>query len=164
MTIKATPVGIELVGQMLIRLDHPPVDAILRVLAGFVFLPATTAVVGGMTSGWRLLASFAAMLIGLRVVPAILRKLLPFPRAVIVAWTERRQVAKRYDSYQWQKLFWIGLGVLGYTIVFEGLHAHGLALGSACVISGTAGKVWWRTHAGRSDTVRWPAPPQRNCA
>ena len=47
----------------------------------------------------------------LRLVPAALRRLLPFSTETQDVWRERRRLGKRYDSYQWRKLLWIGLGI-----------------------------------------------------
>ncbi len=71
---------------------------------------------GGSDQIWIDLVLFLALLIGLRVVPAVLRELLPFSAEAKQIWFDRRQIAKRYDSYQWQKLFWVGLGLLPYAV------------------------------------------------
>jgi hypothetical protein len=42
----------------------------------------------------------------------VLRKVLPFSAEAKQIWSDRRQVAKLHDSYQWQKLFWVALGLL----------------------------------------------------
>ena len=87
---------------------------------------------------------FLALLIGLRVGPAVLRKLLPFSDEGKQIWFDRRQLAKRYDSYQWRKLFWVGLGQLLYAAVGGGLMTGEWLLTAVCLIGGGAGLIIWR--------------------
>jgi len=84
------------------------------------------------------------LLIGLRVGPAVLRKLLPFSAEAKQIWLDRRQIAKKYDSYQWQKLFWVGLGLLPYANAGGGLKAGEMVLTAICLIRGCAGLLIWR--------------------
>ena len=81
---------------------------------GLCIPPAFRALSGDADRIWIDLALFLALLIGLRVGPAVLRKVLPFSAEAKQIWLDRRQIAKKYDSYQWQKLFWVGLGLLPY--------------------------------------------------
>lgn len=90
----------------MLRLDQYPVAAIWRMGIGFLmpvaskYLPVPFPIF------------FLAILLALRIGPAILRRLMPVSGAVKEEWARRRQLAKNFDSYQWQKLFWIGLGML----------------------------------------------------
>jgi hypothetical protein len=98
--------------RFLVDLDSGPSSAVSRVALGLCILPAFRALSGGADRIWIDLALFLALLIGLRVGPAVLRKVLPFSAEAKQIWSDRRQVAKLHDSYQWQKLFWVALGLL----------------------------------------------------
>ena len=100
----------------LVELDSGPSSAVSRVTLGLCIPPAFRALSGAQDQIWIDLALFLALLIGLRVGPAVLRKLLPFSAEARNIWSDRRQIAKVHDSYQWQKLFWIGIGIALYLI------------------------------------------------
>ena len=113
--------------KLLLRLEQPPMDGLYRAILGFSFFPLLTRIVGENPSSWTLLACFLGLLFTIRLVPALLRKALPFSRAVLAAWAEQRKIAKRYDSYQWRKLFWFGVGLACHSSP----HFGGAALYSA---------------------------------
>src|SRR5262249_13078902 len=96
----------QLWGRGLGSLDQGWVGAFYRVGSGYLIVP-TWSYALGQGSGWSLIVFFAGVLLALRVVPAVLRKVLPFDAEVRTIWADRRQMAKRVDSYQWRKLFWI---------------------------------------------------------
>jgi hypothetical protein len=92
-----------------------------------------------------------AVLVLLRVVPAVLRLALPFSGEAKQIWLERRFLAKRYDSYQWQKLFWIGLGLLLFAIAAGGASVAELVVTLACLVGGSLGLwIWGKVSAARS--------------
>src|SRR5262245_24255897 len=93
--------------RFLIDLDSGPWSAMSRVALGLAILPMFRALSGAGHSIWASVALFIALLVAVRVVPAVLRRLLPFSVEAKEIWAERRNIAKQYDSYQWQKLFWI---------------------------------------------------------
>jgi hypothetical protein len=95
-------------------------------------------------SGWFLVLWFLCVLIALRVLPAVFRKLLPFTREVEAIWAQRRRAAKRYDSYQWSKLFWFGIGMACYVAVSGGWDGILGALTVFCTIGGGVGFAFWR--------------------
>jgi hypothetical protein len=96
------------------------------------------------------LGLFVALLLGLRVGPAVLRLVLPFSAEAKEIWSERRFLAKRYDSYQWQKLFWLGLGMLPYVVAARGTRLGELAVTGLCLIAGGVGQlIWHKVDAGR---------------
>src|SRR5204862_7832374 len=95
--------------QFLVRLDSWPWSAVCRVMLGFCIPPVFRVLSGGRDQIWIALAMLALLLIALRVAPAVLRMVLPFSRETKDIWFQRRQIAKLHDSYQWQKLFWMGL-------------------------------------------------------
>jgi hypothetical protein len=97
---------------------------------------------------------FAGILVLLRVVPLCLRTLLPFSKEVQAVWFGRRMLSKQYDSYQWRKLFWIGLGLTGYTILFGDIRTTHGVLALVCLLGGGAGLwVWHRLGIDKQTTV-----------
>jgi hypothetical protein len=126
------------------RVEESPWDAVLRVAIGWLTYPVLAVVCGEDASFRAWLFGFLGILFALRVVPAFLRKVLPFSAEAQAAWAARRQLAKRYDSYQWQKLFWIGLGLALYTAYAGGERAAPIVLASACLVSGALGLACWR--------------------
>jgi hypothetical protein len=63
---------------------------------------------------------------------------------VRAVWAERRQMAKRFDSYQWQKLLWIGIGLTLRLAWSDRRPAALLALAVACLGAGALGLATWR--------------------
>ena len=100
-------------------------------------------------SVWILTVGLLLLLFSLRIVPVFLRKLLPLSHEVQTVWAERRQVAKRFDSFQWQKLFFIGLGLAGYIFVSRELLTSTIAVSSFCVLAGAIGLVRWYMQASK---------------
>ena len=115
-----------------------------RVVLGFLIPPVFRALSGGRDQVWISLALFAGLLIGLRVIPALLRAVLPFSAETRSIWFQRRQVAKLHDSYQWQKLFWIGLGLLAFAVAGDGLRTGEQVVTLVCLTGGGAGLLLWR--------------------
>jgi hypothetical protein len=115
-------------------------------MLGLAILPAFRALPGGDERAWTFPALFLGMLVALRVVPAILRHVLPLSSEAKTVGAERRQIAKQYDCYQWQKLFWIGLGMLSYAAISGGLSGSVLIVTLICLAGGGAGMLlWWKT-------------------
>src|SRR5882672_11588146 len=130
--------------RFLVRLDSGIWSAISRVALGLAMLPAFRALSGGRDQIWITLALFFGLLIALRVAPAMLRRALPFSDEAKKIWAERRNIAKQHDSFQWQKLFWIGLGLLPYAIIGDGLRNGELVVTFICLIGGGVGLWFWR--------------------
>ena len=130
--------------RILVELDSGPSSAVSRVALGLCIPPVFRALSGGRDQIWIDLVLFLALLIGLRVGPAVLRKLLPFSTEAKQIWLDRRQIAKLHDSYQWQKLFWVGLGLLPYAVVDGGLRTGEWVLTVICLVGGAAGLLIWR--------------------
>jgi hypothetical protein len=130
--------------RFLVRLDSGIWGAISRIVLGLAMLPAFRAVSGGGERIWITLALFVGLLMALRIAPAMLRRALPFSDEAKQIWAERRNIAKQRDSYQWQKLFWIGLGLLPYVIIGDGLTNGELVVTFICLIGGGAGLLLWR--------------------
>lgn len=130
--------------RFLLALDNPPWGAIIRIVLGLAILPVFRVLSGGSDAIWITLILFVGLLMALRVGPAVLRRLLPFSAEAKGLWFERRIMAKLNDSYQWQKLFWIGLGMLPYAFVGDGLKSGELGILLFCLIGGGAGLWFWR--------------------
>ena len=130
--------------RFLVDLDSGPSSAVARVTLGLCIPPAFRALSGTQDQIWIDLVLFLALLIGLRVIPAVLRKLLPFSAEAKKIWFDRRQIAKLHDSYQWQKLFWVGVGLLPHAAVGGGLRIGETALAVICLVGGGAGLLIWR--------------------
>jgi len=94
-------------------------------------------------SVWTLAIGLLLLMFSLRVMPVFARKLLPLSPEVKAVWGERRQLAKRYDSFQWQKLFFIGLGLACYMLISRELLTSVIAVSSISVLFGAIGLVRW---------------------
>jgi hypothetical protein len=133
-------------GRMVLALETPPWDSAYRALIGYGIMPAYLQLFGGSSEIWKLLAFFLAILAALRIVPGVLRRVLPFSREVKTVWADRRALAKRYDSYQWRKLFGIGLGWLAYLVIAGKDRDLPLFLAVVCVLAGAFGLAFWHKH------------------
>jgi hypothetical protein len=134
-----------------ITFDSWPWSAVSRVGLGFIIPPVFRVLSGDSDSIWISLVLFIGLLSTLRLVPAALRHALPFSGEAIAIWVERRNIAKQYDSYQWQKLFWIGIGLLPHAVIGGGLRNGELVVTLICLIGGSAGLLQWqRVNATRS--------------
>lgn len=130
--------------RLLINLDTWPVGAILRICLGLCVLPAFRVLSGGNDQIWIVLMEFLVLLLALRIVPTIARHVLPFSREAKDLWFQRRNLGKRHDSYQWQKLFWMGLGMLAYALTVRAMGRGESVLLAICLIGGGAGLFLWR--------------------
>lgn len=133
----------------LFRLDAPPCDAFYRGAFGFLVLPTMSLLLPGGGSGWALIPFLFVVLVLLRVLPAVLRRLLPFSEGIRRLWSERRLIGKRYDSYQWQKLLWMGTGLMAYTMISGFFSTPRLVVSLFCLLSGAVGLAKWRATAVR---------------
>jgi hypothetical protein len=131
-------------GKLILGLENPPWDVLYRVVIGGSIMPVTMRLVGNPPAAWQLLAVFLAVLISLRIIPGVLRRVLPFPHEVKNVWAERRALAKRYDSYQWRKLSGIGLGWVGYLVISGQTAGAPMLMAGACLFAGALGFTWWR--------------------
>ena len=129
--------------RILIDLDSSPWSEISRVALGLAILPVFRAISGGSDRALIFAVLFAGLLVALRVVPAVLRHILPFSAEAKTIWAGRRNIAKQYDSYQWQKLFWIGLGLLPYAVIGDGLKNSELVITTICLSAGGVGLLLW---------------------
>ena len=136
---------------VLIGLDSWPWSAVYRVAVGLGIPPVLSVLSGERASVWTSLALFIGLLGMLRVVPAVVRRVLPFSVQAKEIWAQRRDIAKQDDSYQWQKLFWIGLGLLPYAVIGDGLSNGELVITLFCLIAGTAGLLLWHGVGARDE-------------
>jgi hypothetical protein len=152
----ATATEMGLFERLLIRLDQPPVAALFRVIIGFFVVPTWSASTAGHNAEWTLIPFFLGILLALRLVPMVLRKVLPFSGAAKSCWSERRRLAKRFDSYQWQKLFWTGLGLISY-MALSGQRFQALAtLTSIAFVTGMFGLgMWWYRVRQLEERQQW---------
>jgi hypothetical protein len=61
---------------------------------------------------------------------------------------QRRDIAKRFDSYLWRKLLWFGIGMAMYAALTSG---GGLLIGFSVVVivAGCLGEYAWRRNGAR---------------
>jgi hypothetical protein len=137
--------------QFLVRLDSGPWSAAFRAALGFCVPEVLRLLSGGRDRIWLSLVLFTGLLVALRVGPAILRMILPFSREAKEIWFQRRQIAKLHDSYQWQKLLWIGIGMLVFAATGGSLRAGEQAVMLLCLVGGAAGLlIWYRSGAAQA--------------
>jgi hypothetical protein len=122
-------------------------DTLYRAVLGCLAVPALVHTVGEQRADWALVPFLLAGLLVLRIVPILLRRLVPFKESAQRAWAERRQLGRRYDSYQWQKLLSVGIGLALYALYSGETTAVRLAISSTCLLSGALGLAWWRLMA-----------------
>jgi len=151
-----SPGGTGVVDTLLMGIGTAPWDPLCRVLIGFLTIPMMSRLWGEDRSGWKLVFFLLGVLLMLRVAAALIRKLAPFSDAVQKLWAERRHIAKRYDSYQWQKLFWIGVGLASYSILSAQVTGPRIIVSSVCLVSGAAGLMRWRAIASRIEARAMP--------
>ena len=126
----------------LLRFGHSPWNALYRGSAGFLL-----ALLFSRWSPDRSVTSFglwfAGFLLILRVVPAFLRRVIPFSGELQAIWSARRTVGKQYDSYQWRKLLWIGIGMVVESVLMGDPGSPQLSFAIASVVSGGIGSAMW---------------------
>ena len=146
--------GIGSGGRVLMVLGAPPWDGLYFAGIGLLTIPLLSWFQGNARSGWWLVPFLLAVMLAVRIIPAILRHLLPFPAPVLAAWADRRQISKHYDSYQWRKMFWIGLGLALFVAVSRQVTTPRIVVALVCILSGVLGLVRWRAVSTRTDSVK----------
>jgi uncharacterized membrane protein YfcA len=131
--------------KLLINLDIGIPGALLRIVLGFVFVSVID--VARPDAGfWMLTALLLAMLLGVKLIAAVARRVLSGSSMVRSHWEWRRKLARYYDSYQWRKLLWFGIGiVIGGVVGSPGTRAQWV-LGIACTAAGAVAEIFWRRH------------------
>jgi len=130
--------------RLLLNLDEPPIGALWRIAAGAAILPLWRIMANDTAPGWAFVLFFLVYLFALRVAPAVMRKIIRFPPPVVKTWEERRWVAKRFDSYQWQKLLWIGCGIALFAAWERTFTTAALMLTVISIGGGLLGLIKWR--------------------
>jgi hypothetical protein len=128
-----------------VNLDTGVPGALLRVVLGILFVRAV-ALVSPLAGPWTMSAYLLSMLLAIKVFAAVSRKVVPVSTLVRSHWEWRRNLARYYDSYQWRKLLWFGIGI----IVGDAPHGPETTaqwiLGLACVAAGAVAEIVWRGH------------------
>ena len=127
----------------LLALESPPWGACYRIVIGYWVVP-TLARFSGIRDDARIFPLFLAVLVALRLAPLIFRRLLPISPELKERWAKRRMLAKRFDSYQWRKLFWIGIGLAGSVMQTRDLASLRGLLALLCLLAGAAGLGLWK--------------------
>jgi hypothetical protein len=128
--------------KLLLHLDVGPSGAFWRAALGLLF----TLGLRSMLPAASLPAAAAALLALLFCVKAgavVLRRVAGGSPEVAAAWTWRRSLARDHDSYQWRKLTWFGLGILGAGLLGS-VAPWEHALGGACLLAGLVAEPFWR--------------------
>jgi hypothetical protein len=133
--------------RLVVLLDDYPWIAFCRVGEGYVMLSLVSLACGNDYHGWCVIGVFLGALLTLRLVPVVLRRCLPFSSEVRAIWAERRQLTKRFDSYQWQKVFWLGVGMASNAIMSAKVSEMVVALIAFCLTAGGLGILSWRRRA-----------------
>lgn len=68
------------------------------------------------------------------------------------AGSVRRDIARWHDSYAWQKLLWIGLGILPHALIGAGLLPGEYVVALLCLVAGGVGLFFWK----RTSAVQLP--------
>ena len=95
---------------------------------------------------WAVPLLFLATLFSIKVGAAVARKVVPASAEVRLDWERRRNLARGYDSYQWRKLLWFGLGILAVASWTPPADWQ-IPLGVACAFSGGVAQIVWRRTA-----------------
>ena len=130
--------------KLLLQIERQPFGALYRASIGFLLLPAYHKLAGNDNSTTGFLLYFICVLVLIRLVPLVMRKVLPFSREIQLLWFIRRSLGKEYDSFQWRKLLWIGLGMAAYMVAYGNRTDTHLIVAGVCIIGGAAAHWMWR--------------------
>lgn len=122
-----------------LSLDEFPIGALYRVAVGFAAVSIWAALSAARYPAWTIIPFLLLVLFFLRLIPAIVRRFLPVSADVKRIWAERRETGRRYDSCQWRKLLWIGLGVLIYMATYRDLRSALIFVAMVCLVGGFTG-------------------------
>lgn len=146
-------------GKWILGIETFPWSILYRAAIGCVVIPLSGVVCGGNPTLTQVSLVFVAVLVALRIVPGVLRRLLPVNSDVKAEWAARRVQARRHDSYQWQKLLGHGLGLGAYAFLHPRTAGNSLVLAGICVVAGVAGlSCWLRVSRGFSSQAAPGAP------
>jgi hypothetical protein len=148
--------------KLLASVEDAPWHVFYRAAVGFGAVPTMSRLLGQGRSGWILVPFLLTTLLMLKIVPSVIRRLVPFSSALQELWAERRRFARRYDSYQWRKLFWIGVGLGLYTLAPGQFSKPRFVVTFLCMASGMLGILRWREVRPRDKTQVVSAPDKRS--
>lgn len=134
---------LDMTDRLILGLEAFPWDICYRTIIGWALMPAFYRLGGARGATWKLTLFFLLVLALMRVAPGVFRRFVPFSAVVRSVWAERRTLAKRYDSYQWRKLFGLGLGWNAYFLFAGSAWPGSVAIASLCLASGIAGAITW---------------------
>lgn len=140
-THSAQVVGVE---TLCVKINSAPFDACYRTAIGLVMVPTMSRLGSDNPSAWRVLLSLLSILLLMRVVPALLRRFVPCSDEVRAMWCGQRRLAKLYDSYQWRKLLWIGLGLVLHAVFSDRVVPADVEVSAVCLLGGALGWARWR--------------------
>jgi hypothetical protein len=150
--------------RILLKVDEGAFGALYRVIVGFATLPTMSLLMGSNRPSWALIPFLLFILLLLRIVPAVVRKFVPFSSALSEAWRARRVTAKRYDSYQLRKLLWIGVGLGVWLAVSGDLSAIPIAVCAVCLLAGAAGTARWHVVSSGTEPAVVPVAKTEGAA
>ena len=120
---------------------------------GFALVPLYHSLIGTAGSILQFVGFYALALVGLRFGPGLMRRVIRFSPETLEVWMRQRVMAKRYDSYQWRKQFWIGLGMALNGLVAASPPAWHLPFAITCTVFGWLGWVAWRRRLKKLQAV-----------
>jgi hypothetical protein len=144
------------VERVLVGLETRPWDILYRAALGFgaLLFASHLALRDRGGSEWVLVPVLITIFLAIRVIPAIVRKLVPFSKSAQEVWVQRRTMAKRYDSYQWQKLLGFGIGLALYAAFSRQFSPARIAVSTVCLVCGALGMIRWRETSRQVDAAQ----------
>lgn len=130
--------------QFILQLDVGVFGAAYRTVFGFMLLPVYEFLVGPGGPVYAFVAFLLMALFLLKLSISILRKPVRMSPVLREALDVRRRTAKYYDSFQWRKLLWIGIGLTAYILLMGPYPIGYLLVAFFCIAGGAAGTVIWR--------------------
>lgn len=146
---------------ILLRLEEPPWGALYRVGIGYIIFPLFNRLSGSGEPDWRVVFLFFGVLFALRLIPAMVRKLVRFSQEATSVWLDRRQLAKDFDSYQWKKLFWLGVGMASYMGTSGSVGGVASILTVSALLTGGIGLYLWHRATKSQQSLCLPKNQQR---
>jgi len=128
---------------VIFKIDEWPCQALYRMALGFAIPWICVKLLSQDPAGSGMVAGFVAGLILIRAVPLVLRRVLPFSGELEGLWFQRRMLSKTYDSYQWRKMFWMGVGMTLFGIGFGSFLGAIRWLSVFCLLTGIVGIWMW---------------------
>ena len=134
------PTGLD---KIYINFDTGVSGALLRIILGILLV----LVVGDLSpaaSPWTMTAYLLVLLFAIKVFASVARKAVAPSSLVRSHWEWRRNLARYYDSFQWRKLLWFGIGILLAGALRWPETRTEWIVGLSCVVAGAAAEVFWR--------------------